>query len=348
MLSVVALSAGLLGAGIVTGVLFALGAVGETSAPAATGSSGASSLGWASTIYANAAPGVVAITASGAPSSSGEVEVATGTGEVIDTRGDILTASHVITGASTITVKFQDGRVSKARVLGLDRSTDVAVLNVSPAGLDLHPLPLGSARSLSVGDPVAVIGDPFGYNRSLSTGVVSALDRTIATPNGFALAHAIQTDAAINPGNSGGPLLNARGEVLGFVDQIATDGAGADSDTGVGFAIPTDVVKPELSQLERGEHVTHSYIGASTTQALEADGALVVEVSADSPAASAGLRAGDLVTAIDGTAVRGPSGFVAAIAARKPGEKVRLTIQRGSRTLTVIATLAVQPSEAQG
>jgi putative serine protease PepD len=191
-----------------------------------------------------------------------------------------------------------------------------------------------------------VIGNPFGYNRSLSTGVVSALDRTIPTPNGFALAHAIQTDAAINPGNSGGPMLNARGEVVGFVDQIATGGSGAGSDTGVGFAIPIEVVRTELSQLEHGAQVTHAYSGANTAQALEADGALVQEVAAESPAALAGLRAGDLVTAIDGTAVRGPSGFVAAIAAHHPGERVALTVQRNSRTLTLTATLGTQPSKA--
>jgi putative serine protease PepD len=344
LLAVVAVSAGLLSAGVMTGLLFAVGALGASSAPASTPPSAASSTGWATAIYTNAVPGVVAITSSGITSSSGESQVATGTGQVIDSQGDILTASHVIAGASSVTVKFQNGTARRATVLGVDRSTDAAVLHVSPAGLTLHPLTLGSAQSLAVGDPLAVIGNPFGYNRSLSTGVVSALDRTIPTPNGFALAHAIQTDTAINPGNSGGPMLNARGEVVGFVDQIATGGSGANSDTGVGFAIPIEVVKSELSQLEHGAPVTHTYIGASTSPALEADGALVQQVNAESPAALAGLRTGDLVTAIDGTPVRGPSGFVAALAALKPGETVSLTVQRNSRTLTLTATLANQPS----
>jgi putative serine protease PepD len=346
LLALIALASALLGGAAVTGVLVAFGAAGETSAPGATGLAASWSPDWPSGIYARTAAGVVAITSSGIVSASGESGVATGTGQIIDSHGDVLTASHVIAGASTVTVKFQNGTVSRARVLGVDRSTDVAVLRVDVRDPAAHPLRLGGAQSLSVGDAVAVIGNPFGYNRSLSTGVVSALDRTIPTPNGFALAHAIQTDAAINPGNSGGPMLNTGGEVVGFVDQIATGGSGADSDTGVGFAIPTDIVKSELSQLERGATVTHAYIGASTAQALEADGALVQEVSAGSPAAIAGLRTDDLVTAIDGGAVRGPSGFVAAIAARRPGETLRLTVRRGSSTLTLTATLATEPREA--
>jgi putative serine protease PepD len=346
LLTLGALAAMIVGAGIATGLLFATGAVGEASAPASTPASASSAPDWAGAIYAKAAPGVVSITASGITSSSGESELATGTGQVIDSQGDILTASHVIAGASAITVKLPTGTAVKATVLGVDRSTDVAVLHVAPGGLPLHPLTLGTAQSLSPGDAVAVIGNPFGYNRSLSTGVVSALDRTIPTPNGFALAHAIQTDAAINPGNSGGPMLDARGEVVGIVDQIATGGTGADSDTGVGFAVPIEVVKSELSQLERGAQVAHADVGASTAQALEADGAAVQNVTAGSPAEAAGLRTGDLVTAIDGRAVRGPSGFVAAIAAHKPGEKVTLTVRRNSQTLTLTATLVNQPSQA--
>jgi putative serine protease PepD len=344
-LTLVAVFTTLLGAGVTAGLLLALGAVGETKSPASTPLSASSSTAWASAIYATAAPGVVAITSSGITSAAGQTQVATGTGQEIDTRGDMLTASHVIAGASSITVKLQDGTARKATVIGVDRSSDLAILSVNPEGLMLHPLALGRAQSLSIGDPLAVIGNPFGFNRSLSTGVVSALDRTIPTPNGFALAHAIQTDAAINPGNSGGPMLNDRGEVVGFVDQIATGGSGADSDTGVGFAIPIEVVESELSQLEHGARVTHSYIGANTTQALEADGALVEQVTATSPAASAGLRTGDLVTAIDGSAVRGPSGFVATVAAHQPGEKITLTVQRKSSTLTLTVTLGIQPSK---
>jgi putative serine protease PepD len=350
LLALVALSAVLLGAGAVTGLLFAVGAVGGT----ANGASGGSAAGAptstapldASAIYAKAVGGVVAITSSGITSSSGEAQVATGTGQVIDTNGDILTASHVIARASAITIKLQNGTATKATVLGVDTSTDLAVLHIDPAGLTLHPLTLGSAQALSVGDPLAVIGNPFGFNRSLSTGVVSALDRTIPAPSGFSVTHAIQTDAAINPGNSGGPMLNAQGEVVGVVDQIATGGSGADSDTGVGFAIPIEVANGELTQLEHGAQVTHPYLGANTAPALEADGALVQEVTAGGPAATAGLRSGDLVTAIDGATVPGPSAFVAAITAHKPGERITLTVKRGSSTLNLTVTLGTQPSQA--
>jgi S1-C subfamily serine protease len=170
------------------------------------------------------------------PGKGQATEMATGTGFTIDTKGDILTASHVVNGASSISVKLQTGLSRTATVLGVDRSTDVAVLKIDPAGLTLHPLPLGSSQALSVGDRLAVVGDPFEYDRSLSTGVVSALNRTIQAPNGFLVANAIQTDATINPGNSGGPVLNAVGAVVGIVDQIATGSSNVDSSTGVGGA----------------------------------------------------------------------------------------------------------------
>jgi S1-C subfamily serine protease len=357
------LAAAVLGAGAVTGLLYAVGVAGASTtvvrqpAPVPT-RGGAQAAFNPAAIYANAAPGVVAITATGAPSSqtalpfpfgpSGQQQITdTGTGFVIDSKGDILTASHVVAGASSITVKFQNGAVRGARVLGTDSSTDVAVLHVNPSGLTLDPLPLGSAQSLVVGDPLAVIGDPFGYNRSLSTGVVSALDRTIQAPNGFSVAHAIQTDAAINPGNSGGPVLNSQGQVVGIVDQIAAPSSRAASDTGVGFAVPIDVVRSELSQLEAGQTVAHAYLGVSTEQAPgNAQGALVAGVAPGSPAATAGLTAGEEITAINATAVSGPSQLVARIAALKPRDPITLTIKRAGRTVTLTATLGTQPSQA--
>jgi S1-C subfamily serine protease len=356
----VALSAALLGAAAITGLLFAVGAIGDRVTGAVThratapdGTIGTPSLD-PTAIYANAAAGVVDITANGItpdsqglPFAPGKSEAsATGTGSILDTRGDILTASHVIAGASSITVKLRDGTRRRARVLGVDRSTDVAVLKIDPSGLALRPLALGSSQLLSVGNPIAIIGDPFEYNRSLSTGVVSALDRTIPAPNGFLVAHAIQTDASINPGNSGGPVLDARGHVVGIVDQIATGGSSIDSSTGVGFAIPIDVVKAELSQLERGVKVTHAYLGAATSQATQRQGALVEGVTAGSPAAAAGLRPGDIVTAIDGTTIKGPNSVVATIAGHHVGDKIRLHVRRGSTSLTLTTTLGAQPSTA--
>ncbi|MDQ1463345.1 MAG: putative serine protease PepD, partial [Actinomycetota bacterium] len=241
----VALLAALLSAGATALLLLAVGAVGDSTSATGSGGSSLSGLLDPTALYKNATAGVVDITASGiTPNSSGlpltpgkQQVTATGTGFTIDTKGDILTASHVVNGASSITVKLQNGSRRTAQVLGTDHSTDVAVLKINPSGLTLHPLPLASSQALSVGDRLAVVGDPFQYDRSLSSGLVSALNRTIQAPDGFLVANAIQTDATINPGNSGGPVLNSQGGVVGIVDQIATGSSPVDSSTGVGFAV---------------------------------------------------------------------------------------------------------------
>jgi putative serine protease PepD len=347
-LGAVGLVAALAGAGALTSALFAAGTLGGSASSAAAvtardpGSGSASLAGPlnAAALYAAANPSVVDIT------STHPTSVDTGTGFVIDSGGHVLTADHVVSGASTVTAKFQDGTAVPARVLGQDPSTDVAVLQVAPSPASVPALTLGTTTSLAVGDTLAVIGNPFGYNRSLSTGVVSSLDRTIQAPNGFLIPHALQTDATINPGNSGGPVLDAQGTVVGVVDQIATGSSSVDSDTGVGFAVPSDLVKSELSELEKGVAVAHAYLGVAAGQSVVSEpGALVQGIAAGSPAATAGLRAGDLITALDGAAVHGPSALIAAIAAHKPGDELTLRIQRGSRTLTVTATLAREPSK---
>jgi putative serine protease PepD len=307
-------------------------------------------------LYASTAAGVVDITSRGITSSSSgggspfggssQSATATGTGFVVDGKGHIVTAAHVVEGASSISVKFQDGTTRTAKVLGTDEATDVAVLSVDPSGLTLHPLALGSSASLAIGDQVAAIGDPFTYQRSLSTGVVSGLDRTISAPNGFTVAHAIQTDAALNPGNSGGPVLDAGGQVIGIVDQIATNGSSQTS-SGVGFAVPIDLVKNELSQLEAGKTVRHAYLGVATSTAdSSSPGALVQSVTSGGPAAGSGLHSGDVITAIGSTAIHGTNDLVAAIATHHPGDHVQLTVRRGSQTVRLTATLGTQPTQA--
>jgi S1-C subfamily serine protease len=362
---VMLLTAAILGGGVTGGVLASTGALDSGSssngvvvqeAAASGGPSTSNSSGDVSGLYAGAAPAVVEITAKSSSQGSaqgpfpqsGQSQSATGTGFVVDGDGHILTAAHVVDGASSITVTFQDGTTRTATVLGKDDATDAAVVKVDSSGLDLHPVKLGDSGALQVGDELSAIGSPFGYQESLSTGVVSGLDRTIQAPNGFTVAHAIQTDAALNPGNSGGPVLNAAGDVIGIADQIATGGStSSDSYTGVGFAVPIDLVKSELSQLENGQSVQHAYLGVSTGTAQSGTaGALVGSVASGSPAANAGLRAGDVITAMDSNQITAGDALVAAIAGHKPGDHVTLTIHRGSQTSSVGVTLGTQPSQA--
>jgi putative serine protease PepD len=312
-------------------------------------------------LYAAASPAVVEIKATvpsegaeampgspfGGPRGEAAESTATGSGFVVDEGGTVVTAAHVVDEASSVAVTLQDGTTRKAEVLGEDDATDVAVIRFDPSGLELQTLELGDSAALKVGASVAAIGAPFEYAWSLSTGIVSGLDRTIEAPNGFTVAHAIQTDAAVNPGNSGGPLLDSGGKVIGVVDQIATDGS-ADQSSGVGFAVPSDLVASELEELEAGETVRHAYLGVATeSSAGSAAGAEVEEVVAGSPAAEAGVKEGDVVTAVDGGAIGGTEELVAAIAAHKPETKITIDIDRGSESLAIEVRLGIQPPESQ-
>ncbi len=321
----------------------------------ATASSASQDTDWAA-LYADASQGTVNITSEGVstggsssqdPFGQGQPQegtgTATGSGFVVDAQGTIVTAAHVVDGASKITIRFSDGTNRVATLQGKDDATDIAVLKVDPSGLTLHPLEIGSSSALKVGDELAAIGSPFGYASSLSTGIVSGLDRTIEAPNGFTVAHAIQTDAALNPGNSGGPILDSEGRVVGVADQIAT--GGTEQSAGVGFAVPIDLVADEIDQLAAGQQVAHAYLGVSTGDTAGTAGAAVGDVVQGGPAASAGLQAGDIVTAIDGKPIEGSADLVAAIAAKKPGDSITLTVKRGSGTETITATLGTQPAQ---
>ena len=295
--------------------------------------------------------------------------VSTGSGFVIDKKGDIITNSHVVNGASQITVRLGNSGDIKATLVGKDVSTDLALLRINPHAAKLHPLTLGDSSKVRVGDPAVAIGNPFGFDRTVTSGIVSALQRQIDAPNNFTINNVIQTDAAINPGNSGGPQINADGQVIGINSQIATGGNG-NGNVGIGFAIPINTVKAAIPQLEKNGKVLHAYLGVSTAQISKQDaqdlnlptdhGALVQQVVPGGPAAKAGLRAGntqtsgglviggDLIVKIDGKQIAAPNDVVAVVSAHKPGDKVQVQFYRGGKLKTVTVTLGNRPANAGG
>jgi S1-C subfamily serine protease len=332
-------------------------------------------------IYKRAAPGVVFIRAQVVEQSASPFDFgfpqeqrgeATGSGFAIDGKGTILTNAHVVAGATKVQVQFADKRIVDARILGRDESSDLAVLKVSPRSGELPALPLGSSRGIQVGDPTIAIGNPFGLERTLTTGVVSATKRTIQAPNGFEIDGVIQTDAAINPGNSGGPLLDAAGRVIGINSQIETGGSG-NGNVGIGFAIPIDTARRLLPELERSGRVERGFLGV-TSLAIDSSlddlnlpvrrGALVQTVTPGSPAAKAGIKGGDIVaqldgneirlggdiiTAVDGKRIESAADLSNAIAGKRRGDTVKIAIVRTGEKRTVKATLAAQPpSQANG
>ena len=293
-------------------------------------------------LYKNVAPGVVDIIVNTKSSGFGDQgATAEGSGFVVDTSGNIVTNDHVVTGATAIKVRFQDGKSVKATLVGTDPSTDVAVIKVNVAASDLHPLTFASSSAVEVGQPVAAIGSPFGLPETLTSGIVSAVNRTITAPNNYSISGAIQTDAPINHGNSGGPLLNASGQVIGVNAQIESDSGGND---GVGFAIPSDAVKSVADTIISGGKVQHAYLGVTIATVSSGSGAQVSAVKAASPASTAGLKAGDVVTAIDGTAVTTADDLTAKISAHQPGDKVTLSVTRNGSTLKLDVTLGTRPA----
>ena len=249
---------------------------------------------------------------------------ATGSGFVIDHAGHILTNAHVVDGAQKIEVTLGNTDSSQpvsARVVGKDPSTDVALLKVDAPSDQLHPLALGDSSQLQVGDPVVAIGNPFGLDRTVTTGIVSALQREIKAPNGFTINNVIQTDAAINPGNSGGPLLDADGRVIGINSQIESAGGGGN--VGIGFAVPINTAHEVVQQLLANGKVEHAFLGISGTDVTPqlADvlnlpvkqGALVQSVVSGGPADKAGVKGGDATVSIGGQRVRAGGDVITAI-----------------------------------
>jgi S1-C subfamily serine protease len=329
-----------------------------------------------SEIYRRDGPGVVFIAAEvrtqeesvfGFPQEQrGE---ATGSGFVTDKDGHILTNAHVVEGATKIEVKFDDGRTYDAKLLGSDSSTDVALLKVDANKKVLDPLALGNSSKLEVGDAVVAIGNPFGLDRTVTTGIVSALQRKLEAPNGFTISNVIQTDAAINPGNSGGPLLDSQGRVIGINSQIATGGGGGGS-IGIGFAVPINTAKKIADQLREKGRVEHAFLGitglAITKSMAEnlnlpTDRGVLVQ-RASGPAAKAGLRGGDtqvqlgstslllggdVVVAIDGKPVTSMDDVIGVVDSKQPGAEVRVELRRGEQKRTVKVKLGNRPASAQ-
>ena len=323
-----------------------------------------------SDIYKEEGAGVVFIQARGTSSDSpfglpqDRGGTATGSGFVVDKDGTIITNAHVVEGSQDVSVRFEeDGGAVDAKVVGRDPSTDIAVLEVDPDDAKLRPIPLGDSSKVEVGHPVVAIGNPFGFTRTVTTGIVSALQRQIEAPNGFPIRDVIQTDASINPGNSGGPLLDADGRVIGINSQIAT--GGSSGSVGIGFAVPVNTVKSLLPKLKEGGTVERAYLGVEMAAVDEqtADdlnlpvkrGALVTSVVRGGPADDAGLRAGgtatgagivaggDLIVKVDGKTVKSPDDVGAAIADDKPGETVKVEYYRGDDKKTAEVELGTRP-----
>jgi len=340
------------------------------STAASTGSAGRS----VRDIYKQEGRGVVFIQSQGVTSDSNspfglpQQGTATGSGFVVDKEGTIVTNAHVVEGADRVEVRFdENGEFINAEVKGVDTSTDVAVLKIDPSDVqDLTPLPLGDSSKLQVGDPVIAIGNPFGYSKTVTTGIVSGLQREIQAPNGFTIPDVIQTDASINPGNSGGPLLDSNGRVIGINSQIAT--GGGQGSVGIGFAVPVNTAKELLPDLKAGETIERAYLGVQmqdVTEQLAEDlnlaadkGALVVEVTKGSPADKAGLRGGrtqtgqgvpaggDLIVAVDGKPVGDSNAVATAISHKRPGDKAQISYYRGDSKKAVTVELVKRPDSA--
>jgi len=337
----------------------------------------------AGALYRTESPGVVTVISLFGSGTSldqllggdggGGGDAGVGSGFVLNGKGEIATNAHVVTQgeganikrASEVYVEFADGNRVSAEILGEDPNADVALLRVDPKGLKLRALPLGASDTVTVGEPVAAIGSPFGEKQSLSVGVISAIDRSIQSLTNFNISGALQTDAAINPGNSGGPLVNGRGEVIGINQQIKTNSGGGE---GVGFAVPSNAVKRSLEMLRNGGKARYAYLGVSSVElypqlvdrfGLDVEhGAWVQDVVPSGPADKAGIRGGgqetrfqsstfrpggDVITKVGGKPVEHADDLSEVISQYDPGDDVELEIHRGGETKTVTVKLGERP-----
>jgi S1-C subfamily serine protease len=379
-----AISAGHSSKTVTETVVSAGSASAAASVPTSTASSASSAGGTSSTgaltvnqIYKKDSAGVVDIlvtsdTTSSSSSSSGsggglfglgggsttQEQEDEGAGVVYDAKGDIITDEHVVAGThAKIEVRFQDGVVAPATIVGTpDASTDVAVIHVKVAQSQLHPITFADSSTAQVGDPVVAIGSPFSLPETVTQGIVSAVGRPITAPNNFTITGAIQTDAAINPGNSGGPLLDSTGEVLGLNDQIQT--SSGDS-AGVGFATPGNTDVKVANEMIAGKSVQHAYVGLCVQDATTGVGAEIAPsaatssasgsscttpIAAGSPAAQAGLKAGEVITAVNGTKITSSDDFVQVLGNFAPGNVVTFTVKQGGTVRNIKVKLGNRPA----
>jgi len=336
-------------------------------------------------VYADVAPGVVTILAVLGDSDTpiAEAQAGQGSGFVLNEEGEIATNAHVVTDAaeaggssepiteaSEVYIEFSDRNQVPAEIVGFDPDADVALLKVDPEGLDLQPVELGDSDEIEVGQPVAALGSPFGQEQSMSTGIISATDRSIESLTDFRIDGAIQTDASINPGNSGGPLVGADGRVIGVDQQINTTSGGNE---GVGFAVPINLVKRSIEDLRDDGEAAYAYIGVKSqalypqlAEKLGIDaptGSLISEVIEGGPADEAGLRGGesgpdakvefqgrpyvtggDAITAVDGEELQAENDLSIMIAAHEPGDEVTVSVIRDGESMDIDVTLGKRPS----
>jgi 2-alkenal reductase len=313
-------------------------------------------------IYNNASPAVVEIDvtqqSTGSGFFGGSVQQGEGSGIVYDGNGHIVTNNHVVEGATSVSVKFSNGSTADAKVLGTDAIHDLAVISVDASAVaGITPLTFGDSSTVKVGEMAIAIGNPYGYDNTVTVGVISGLNRTISDLTGM-----LQTDAALNPGNSGGPLLNANGSVIGINTAIETTSTGA---RGIGFAVPSNIVKNALANLEAGKTVSTPWIGISgqtLTRSLAqqlglsvTQGVYVVSVVSGSPAEKAGLKAAtfnangetatgvDVITAADGNNIATIEDLKTYIVSKNVGDNVTLTVLRSGSSISVQVTLAERP-----
>ncbi|MFV0462442.1 MAG: S1C family serine protease [Nostocoides sp.] len=327
--------------------------------PAVSDSSGVGTTSWAATAAA-VTPSVVAI---GVTTNQGEAQ---GSGVVLDATGHVLTNNHVVSGAAKVRVSLSDGRTYSAQIKGTDPSTDLAVVTISKPPPDLQPIAMGDSDALKVGDPVMAVGNPLGLAGTVTTGIVSALNRPVTTsasdqndPFGSqqssstrVVTNAIQTSAAINPGNSGGALVNSTGALVGINSSIASlsSGGSQSGNIGIGFAIPVREAQAIADQLIATGRAQHAYLGVSVRDGTATDGdaqisgALIGQIESGTPAATAGLKTGDVVIAVDGEQIVSGDAFIGSVRERLVGDTVKITVVRDGKRVEVETKLVTRPT----